>query len=124
VKVLFKVNGKSVSVAHFDATLFEPSSKRKVYDLKTNDGAFMVPAKMSKSDLFDLEISFLKYRLVFPSIVASQMDSEWVVDVTDPIVQSKSKRKHRKLLKQYSITFHPANAEGTYQMFEIYDSEK
>ena len=124
VSVKFQRNGKDIIVNSFQVSLVEEVTNKKIFDLESGGGRMKIPATGALPSSFQVRIVFEKYDLWFPGLNTNHLDNEWVIDVTDPIKQKKrsgNKKPKRKLIKQYSITFHPKNAEGTYQLFEIYD---
>lgn len=62
VKVIFKVNGKTVDVPSFKASVFYPGSKKILFDLETKaDGLMKMPKGLANVPKFDIEVAFLKY---------------------------------------------------------------
>lgn len=125
VKVIFKLNGEEIKVQDFKVSIFEKESNVKIKDLETKDNIIIVPSEFNNCENFDVRVFFNKYKLTFPDFTKSHFNNEWILDVTDPInqtVKSKNKGQKKKLIKQYSITFHPLNEESAYQLIEIYEN--
>lgn len=125
VNVIFKINGEEIKVQDFKVSIFEKGSSIKIKDLETKDNTIIVPSEFSNCENFDVQVFFNKYKLTFPDFNKHHFNNEWVIDVTDPInqtVKSQNRGQKKKLIKQYSITFHPLNEEGAYQLIEIYEN--
>ncbi len=124
VRVIFKVNEKTVEVPSFTATIFDPGSKKTLFELETTeDGLMKVPKGLANVPKFDVEIAFLKYDLRFPDFTIGHMDNEWVIDVSDPVDPTPFYRKGKKtrVTAQYLITFHPLDREGTNELITLFD---
>ncbi|MEZ5308052.1 MAG: hypothetical protein R2684_12975 [Pyrinomonadaceae bacterium] len=125
VKVIFRLNGEEIEVQKFGVSIFKSGSNVSLRDLETRDNVIVVPSEFGACENFDVQVVFDNQKLIFPDFTKEHFDNEWIIDVTEPIrqiVTSKDKRQKKKLMKQYSITFHPQNKEGAYQLIEIYEN--